>query len=88
MRLALLTDESLEHPGTELAEPANSYDEVHRRGTLTLVDGVIGMRTLITAGGDDGDVDVLSQMVRDAIPTVDKERAHWARRGVLLPNMR
>jgi hypothetical protein len=37
MRLALLSDESLEHAGTELAEPANSYDEAHRRGTLTLV---------------------------------------------------
>jgi hypothetical protein len=37
MRLALLSDESLEHAGTELAEPANSYDEAHWRGTLTLV---------------------------------------------------
>src|SRR5947207_13211853 len=32
---------------------------------------------------DDRDVDVLSQVMSDAIPTVDKERAHRAWAGVL-----
>src|SRR5688572_15868237 len=34
--------------------------------------------------GHDRNVDVLSQMMSDTIPTIDPERAHWARRGVLL----
>src|SRR5438552_13284954 len=33
---------------------------------------------------DDGDVDVLRQMMSYAIPTIDNERAHRARAGVLL----
>ena len=35
--------------------------------------------------GHDRNVDVLSQMMSDTIPTIDPERAHWARRSVLLP---
>src|SRR5262245_15502202 len=34
--------------------------------------------------GDNGNVDILSQMMSDTIPTVDPKRAHWAWRRFLL----
>src|SRR5215475_3851617 len=34
--------------------------------------------------GDNGNVDILSQMMSDTIPTVNPKRAHWAWRRILL----